>query len=174
MHWSGAMTLLIRLHDRRRLRSCSPSPGSIPLEHKLQPELHLAHGTAVADPAEHCRAEDVGIRDTPVRMVRGIERLPAELQVVTLPDAEILGQRGIEIAVSRGEQGIAIDVAVAELKFRIGGVERAKIPEQVRRGVGDYGADSGGIGPAACAGEQEIGNASDTYGVAVTKPEFRS
>src|SRR5436305_14159667 len=77
-------------------------------ENVLQRELHLAHvGARAGDGAEIGLVIGVHVRVGPVRMIDGVERLPAELKVLALGEIEVLQERGIEVETTGADPGIA-------------------------------------------------------------------
>src|SRR5262245_39139342 len=110
------------------------------LEVQLESELQLTHPYACAgDSSESGNIAQIIIGIAPARMVRGIERLEAELQVGALREVEVLQQRSVPLNQTRPDHGIAPGRAVRaeswQLKRR--GIEplvgRTLIAVEVRR-----------------------------------------
>src|SRR5262245_59399935 len=116
--------------------------GRIPgwwLERVLQCHLHLAHGVGgagdLSESSSRRRSPAVpgDVRACPGRMVGGIERLHAELQLVAFTDLEVFQDGSVEERVRRTHQAVARHVAELPGKGRspIGDVEpliRAALP----------------------------------------------
>ena len=75
-------------------RKSGPAPRCYLID-KLQCELHLARGPGAGDAAERRRAQSRA-RPRQVDMIRSVEHLPPELNVLGLCDVEVLHQTRVE------------------------------------------------------------------------------